>query len=88
MYSTTNVIYNLTCICRYKNAGETSKKAHTQAKQHLKALTDKKPKLSNFAENFISKHSQIKDTSPYTLLVLYKCNSYLYRKIREALYIK
>ena len=46
---------------------------------------DKKPELSSFAEHYIFKHKQlsnslINDTSPFTLLILYKCNSYLDRK--------
>ena len=54
---------------------------------------DKKPELSNFAENYISMHnllsnSLINDTSLFTLSILYKCNSYLDSKIREAMFIK
>ena len=30
----------------------------------------------------------ISDTNPFTLSILYKCNSYLDRKIREAMFIK
>ena len=54
---------------------------------------DEKPELSSFATHYISKHnllsnSLINDTSPFTLSILYKCNSYLDRKIHEAIFIK
>ena len=91
--NTTNIIYKLTCICGDEYVGETSKEAQIRANQHLKALMDKKPELSSFAEHYITKHnllsdSLINDTNPFTLSILYKCNSYLDRKIREAMFIK
>ena len=45
VYSTTNIIYKLTCICGDEYLGETSKDAHICANQHLKALMDKQPEL-------------------------------------------
>ena len=91
--NTTNIIYKLTCICGDEYVGETSKEAQIRANQHLKALMDKKPELSSFAKHYITKHnllsnSLINDTNPFTLPILYKCNSYLDRKIREAMFIK
>ena len=79
--NTTNIIYKLTCICGDEYVGETSKEVQIRAKQHLKALINKKPELSSFAEHYISKHnllsnSLVNDTSPFTLSILYKCNSY------------
>ena len=86
------IIYKLTCICGDECIGETSKEAHIRAKQHLKALIDKKPKLSSFAEHFLFKHSllgnsQIYDISPFSITVFYKCNFYLNHKIPEAMFI-
>ena len=91
--NTTNVIYKLTCICSDEYVGETSKEAQIRANQHLKALMDKKPELSSFAKHYVSKHnllsnSFINDTSPFTWSMLYKFNSYLDRKILEAMFIK
>ena len=56
-------------------------------------IIDKKPELSSFAEHYITKHnllsnSLINNTNPFTLSILYKYNSYLDRKIREAMFIK
>ena len=89
----TNIISKLTCICGDEYVGETSKEAQIRANQHLKALMDKKPELSSFAEHYITKHnllsnSLINNTNLFTLSILYKCNSYLGRKIREAMFIK
>ena len=91
--NTTNIIYKLTYICVDEYVGETSKEAQIRANQHLKTLMDKKVELPSFAEHDISKHnllsnSLINDTSPFTLSILYKCNSYLYRRMREAMLIK
>ena len=89
----TNIINKLTCVYGDEYVGETSEEAQIRANQHLKALMDKKPKLSSFAEHYITKHnllsnSLINDTNPFTLSILYKCNSYLDSKIREAMFIK
>ena len=92
--NTTNIIYKLTYICGDEYVRETSKEARIRANQHLKALMDKKPELSSFAEHYISKYnllsnSLINYTDPFTLSILYKCNFYLDRKIiLEAMFIK
>ena len=74
--NTTNIIYKLTCICGDEYVGETSKEAQIRANQHLKALMDKKPELSSFAEHYISKHNLLSKVSLMTLVLLF-CQFYI-----------